>query len=116
MSLPQNAALTAIVFQFLAAVETYDREVERMLAAHDDLEQYQMVSRRMDEMRLYAGGVPSAGAPWVEVLIRHFELTHGLWRVQQGAAGADVLERMRELHAEAVHSLRRRLQQFLPQQ
>ncbi|QJW84222.1 hypothetical protein HK414_11375 [Ramlibacter terrae] len=31
---------------------------------------------------MYAGAFPSLSVAWVEVLIRHFELTHGQWRQQ----------------------------------
>jgi hypothetical protein len=33
-------------------------------------------------MRMYSGALPGLSVAWVEVLIRHFELTHSLWRTQ----------------------------------
>jgi hypothetical protein len=116
MFLPAHAALSAIVSQFLGALDAYGREVDSMLAHHEDLALYQVVSQRMDEMRRYAGGVPHVGAPWVEVLIRHFELTHGLWKVQQGLMQASELQPLRGQHAQAVRALQQRLLQVVPQQ
>jgi hypothetical protein len=114
MSISQGPALSAIAFQFAAALQAYEADVDRMLAATGDLELYQKVSGRMDEMRLYASSLPQVSVPWVEVLIRHFELTHTLWRIQGRPDAGDELEQVRALHAEAVRTLIRRVVQIVP--
>ena len=51
---------------------------------------------------------------WVEVLIRHFELTHGLFRAhQQGASGIDLPRLQGELRG-AVERLSQRCLQLVP--
>ena len=116
MSIAQGPALTAIAFQLAAALDAYEVEVEGLLSHSNDLELYRKVSARMDEMRLYASALPHVAVPWVEVLIRHFELTHGLWQVYQAKMGVDELAEVRRLHRGAVGTLQQRLLQSLPSQ
>ncbi|MDB5956549.1 hypothetical protein [Ramlibacter sp.] len=114
MSISQGAALSAIAFQFAAALEVYDQEADRLVQAHGDLGIYQALGVRMDEMRRYATALPDCAGPWVEVLIRHFELTHTLWHVQQGKAVYRDLQTVRHAHAGAVQFLSQRLVHLLP--
>lgn len=114
MSISQGAALSAIAFQFAAALESYDRDAGRLVEAHGDLDLYQALVRGMDEMRCYATALPDCAVPWVEVMIRHFELTHTLWHVQQGKAVLRELQDAREAHAGAVRFLSQRLVHLLP--
>lgn len=113
MSASQASALSAIAFQFLATLEAYEEDVAALVRVPLDLELYRRVSRHVDDMRMYAGALPFLSVAWVEVLIRHFELTHGLWRLQKGAVGAamgagqqqhlqQAIERLRELCMRAI--------------
>jgi hypothetical protein len=103
MSASQAPALTAIAFQLLAALETYERDVAVMLKAPLDPEAYRRVSKHIDTMRMYAAELPVLSVAWVEVMIRHFELTHGLWRVQHAPEAAD----LPQLHAQLREAARR---------
>jgi hypothetical protein len=114
MSAPQVHA-SAIAFQLAAALEAYEAEVSTMLARPMDPPAYQQVSRRMDEMRMYAATLPSVSVAWVELLIRHFELTHALWRSQRDGPNAPDLEPLREQVHAAVVQLSRKCAQLLPQ-
>jgi len=110
----QAQVLAATARQFVAALEAYDQDVERLLRSRFDPEVYQRTNARMDEMRLYAASIPPLSGPWVEVLIRHFELTHGLFRLhQQGAADVDLPRLHGELRA-AVERLSQRCLQLVP--
>jgi hypothetical protein len=114
MSASQGHAFSAIAFQLAAALEAYEQDVAALLAGSFDPEVYRRVSRHMDAMRMYAAALPSVSVAWVEVLIRHFELTHGLWRVEREGKGTVDL---RELHAqlrEAVQGLSRKCVQLMP--
>lgn len=113
MSASQGPALTAVAFQLAAALEMYQQEVAGMVAAPQDAEQYQRVSRRMDEMRMYAAALPAVSVAWVELMIRHFELTHGLWRAQQDGGATDLRPQQAQL-AEAVLRLSRKCGQLVP--
>lgn len=106
MSASQASALTPIAFQLAAAIECYDAQVERMVRHPIDPELYQSVAQRMDEMRMYAASLPRLSVPWVEVMIRHFELTHGLWRAQCGEIGEAELLALRDQQRDAVRVLR----------
>jgi hypothetical protein len=113
MSASQAHALSAIAFQLAAALEAYEEDVAAMVRAPRDPEIYHRVTKKMDEMRLYAAALPQVSVAWVEVMIRHFELTHGMWRAQK-EGGADGLG---ELHAnlqEAVLRLSRKCVQLMP--
>jgi hypothetical protein len=112
MSAAQTPALSAIAFQLAAALDAYEQDVALLVRAPVDPEAYHRVSGHMDQMRMYAAALPSLAGAWVEVMIRHFELTHGLWK-QQGSADVD----LDQLHAqlrEAVRTLARKCVLLMP--
>lgn len=114
MSAPQFHAHSAIAFQLAATLETYQADVCRLLEGPFDPERYRRVSGHIDQMRMYAAGLPPVSVAWVEVLIRHFELTHGLWR---GYRQAGELVELPALHArllEAVQRLSRKCVLLMP--
>lgn len=113
MSASQAQACSAIAFQLAAALDAYEEDVAALLRAPLDAEQYQRVSRQMDEMRMYAAALPTVSVAWVEVMIRHFELTHGLWRAQQVPTARD-LRRLQEGLSEAVLRLSGKCVQLMP--
>jgi hypothetical protein len=114
MSASQAQALSAIAFQFAAALQAYEEDVERLLQSRFDPEVYQRTSARMDEMRMYAAAIPTVSGAWVEVLIRHFEFTHALFRAhQQRGAGTD-LPRLYEQLQHAIERLSQRCLQLVP--
>jgi hypothetical protein len=104
MSASQAPALSAVAFQLAAALDAYEQDVAGMVRVPFDPELYQRVSRRMDEMRLYAASLPLSGA-WVEVMIRHFELVHGIWTSTQKGHPDPV--RIAQLHRELRHAVQR---------
>jgi hypothetical protein len=115
MSASQAHALSAIAFQLAAALDGYEQEVAALLRGPFDPDLYQRVSRRMDEMRLYAASLPSVSVAWVEVMIRHFELLHGLWKgVQDPAADASRLQVLHRDLGDAVQRLSRKCVQLVP--
>lgn len=112
MSASQSRVPSATAFQLLARLEEYEQDIARLVASPFDTECYQHVSRHMDQLRLYAASLPEASVPWVEVLIRHFELTHALWRAQmRGEAGE--LPCLHEAHRQAVRQLAARATRLL---
>jgi hypothetical protein len=114
MSASDARALGAIAFQLAATLDAYDQEITALVVSGFEPERYRRVSRHMDEMRMYTAALPAVSVAWVEVMIRHFELTHGLWRVQkEGPGSADVREVHRQLQ-EAVQRLSRKCAQLMP--
>jgi hypothetical protein len=114
MSASQAHALSAIAFQLAATLERYEDEVEGMLLCPLDADQYRRVSAHIDEMRLYASALPEVSVAWVEVLIRHFELTHHLWRVQQARGGREDQARLLDGLTQSVRRLSRKCAQLMP--
>jgi hypothetical protein len=112
MSASQAPALTAIAFQLLAVLETYERDVAAMLKGPLDPEAYRRVSKHIDLMRMYAAELPVLSVAWVEVMIRHFELTHGLWRAQHAPETIDLGELHTQLR-DAAHRLSQKCMQLL---
>ena len=114
MSASQAHALSAIGFQLAATLDAYEQDVCALVAGGFDSERYRRLSRHMDEMRMYSAALPAVSVAWVEVMIRHFELTHELWRVQQsGPRSAE----LREVHLrlqEATQRLSRKCAQLMP--
>jgi hypothetical protein len=113
MSVSQAPALSAIAFQLAAALDAYEQDVELLVHGPLDLEMYQRVSRQMDQMRQYAAALPTVSVAWVEVLIRHFELTQGLWSIQAGKDAAD-LPRLQSRLQDAVRRLSNHCTQLMP--
>lgn len=113
MSASDSKALGAISQQFAAALVAYEAELDALLRVPGDPETYRRASARMDEMRMYAHALPSVSVAWIELLIRHFELTHGLNRSAQAGAPAD-LELLRAQVGFAVAHLARKCAQLAP--
>lgn len=113
MSAPQFHAQSAIAFQLAARLEIYEADVRAMLLGPLDPELYRRVSGHVDEMRMYAASLPPVSVAWVEVMIRHFELTHGLWRLQKDPAAADLQQLHRQLN-DSVRRLARKCVQLMP--
>ncbi|MBI5277224.1 MAG: hypothetical protein HY854_12245 [Burkholderiales bacterium] len=108
MSVSDNLARSTIALQLADAVDVYDSQLEQLVATHADPDQYQELGRQLDEMRMYASTVPQVSVCWVELLIRHFELLHGLWRVQQGRSDGPGIEHLRSEQRRAALTLRRK--------
>jgi hypothetical protein len=113
MSASPAPALSAIAFQLATTLETYDEDVGTMLRGPLDPELYRRTSSEIDTMRMYAAALPALSGAWVEVMIRHFELTHGLWRAHQDPAAVDVQQLHGQLRV-AVRRLSHKCLQLLP--
>jgi hypothetical protein len=113
MSASQFQALSAIAFQLAATLETYEEDVAAMLRTPTDADLYRRVSGHVDQMRMYAAALPPLSVVWVEVLIRHFELTHGLWRAQR-EPGAVPLTELHSALRDAIRRLSKRCVQLMP--
>jgi len=115
MSAHPQPQLDAIALQLIAAVESYEREFERLLASWPDMEQYRAVSEGIDAVRLYAAALPSLSVQFVALLIAHAELVHALWQQTQGKAvvDRDELQPTWEQHQQCAASLRVRCKSLL---
>ncbi|RYF15311.1 MAG: hypothetical protein EOO30_14985 [Comamonadaceae bacterium] len=114
MSAPQINALSAIAFQLAATLQAYQADMDLLVGQGFDPDVYRRVSAQVDQMRMYAAALPPLSVAWVEVMIRHFELTHGLWRAHKpGGEGVDV-DRLHAQLDEAVERLARKCVQLMP--
>jgi hypothetical protein len=115
MSATHAPALDAITFQLAAALEQYERSVQRMVDGWLDMDRYRSVSAQIEEIRMYSASLPQLSAPWVELLIAHAELVHCLWRSEHGASLQDgrTLPQVREHHGQCVEILRGRCLRLL---
>ena len=118
MSVPQDAAFDAIACQLIAALERYEQDSGRMIAAWPDLEAYGEASDTIERIRMYAGALPEVRVQWVELLIAHADLVHSLWRVQYRGEGevASGLAQLRDHHSDCVAALRQRCLRILARQ
>jgi hypothetical protein len=114
MSASHAPALSAIAFQLAATLDAYEQDVAAMVRTPLDAEAYHRVSRHMDQMRMYAASLPPLSVAWVEVMIRHFELTHGLWRMQQERPEKVDLKHLHSQLRDAVTRLSRKCVQLMP--
>lgn len=114
MSAHDAHAFSAIAFQLAQVLDAYERDVASMLRGTFDADAYRRVSGHVDEMRMYSASLSPVSGAWVEVLIRHFELTHGLWRVQKEGPGAADLDQLHARLREALQRLSRKCVQLMP--
>jgi hypothetical protein len=114
MSVSQGPALSAVAVQLAATLDAYERDVALLVGVPFNPEAYRRVSRQMDEMRMYSATLPPLSVAWVEVMICHFELTHGLWRVQKDGGDAAELRELQVRLREAVRRLSRKCVQLMP--
>lgn len=106
MSASHAPVLDAVTLQLATALEQYVADMDRLADTWLDMELYGCVSEEIEEIRLLAASSRVLSAPWVELLIVHSELVHGLWREANGT-GDGRLGELRARHSEAVASLRR---------
>ena len=114
MSESRSQALAAIAFQLAATLHAYEETAGHLVAAPLDLDLYQRVLRQMHEMRMYSASLPSVGVAWVELMIRHSELTQGIWRAQQEGVQAAGLQQVHAQLREAVAHLAGQCRQLMP--
>lgn len=111
MSASPAPELDAIALQVLAALETYDADVEAMLGARHDPELYHRVSHGLDRIRMDCASIGELRVHWVELLIAHAELVHRVWRdarTPADAGDAQGIEPLRDQHRDAVVAMRDR--------
>ncbi|MBK6009420.1 hypothetical protein JJB11_25255 [Ramlibacter ginsenosidimutans] len=114
MSASDAHVLSAVAFQLAAAVGAYDEDVTELVQSGFDPELYRRVSRQMDQMRMYAAALPPVSVSWAEVMIRHFELTHCVWRVQKDGTGLSELRAVHQQLQQALQRLSRLCAQLMP--
>jgi hypothetical protein len=113
MSASEASALSAVAFQLAASLDAYDEQVDELLRQPLDSALYQAVSRRMDEMRMYSATLPQLSVSWVELLIRHFEFTHALWRVHRQACPESEMQQLHQQLRDASRVLARKAAQLI---
>ena len=114
MSASDAPALSALAFQLAAALDAYEQDVAILARGPFDSDAYYRASRHMDEMRMYAASLPMLSVAWVEVMIRHFELTHGIWRLQKDPREGTDLAQLHAQLRQSVQALARKCVQLMP--
>jgi hypothetical protein len=111
---PQTALVTAIAFQLSAALEDYQAHVDALSNPWSQREQYDLVSRRFDEIRMLKGALPDLSVAMVEVLICHVELMKALWLSSSTPEKNNFLslDQIRSKHRTAVEAMRARCLKF----
>ena len=110
--------LDAIAFQLAASLEEYDGDVDRMVDSWLDMDLYQQVSARIEEIRAMSTALPQLSVPWAGLLIAHAELVHSLWRLrfQDVDTDRELLQQVRARHVGCVHTMRARCLRLLAHQ
>jgi hypothetical protein len=109
MSAFQSAAVDAIGFQLLAALDECEADTEAMVEAWPELDRYHTVSAHVERIRMFCAARPELRVQWAELLIAHAELIHHLWRAQYGKErpAGEQLAQARAHHTAAIESLTR---------
>ena len=104
MSASEGAALDAIAFQMLGALEEYEGAVDQLVHTWMDVELYRRVGGRIEDLRRFASGLPDLSVPSVALSIAHAELMCSLWHAK-GGEGKDTLAQVHERHRACVARL-----------
>jgi hypothetical protein len=94
----------------LAALESYQSNVRRLVDSWTDLRLYQAVSHDLEAVRRCCQQLPAFSSAWVALLIAHAELAHGLWDSSRTGSRVTADERQRllalaEQRVQALHTL-----------
>jgi hypothetical protein len=114
MSASHAPLVTAVAFQLSAALEDYQMHVDNLVDPWSQREQYDLVSRRFDEVRMLKGALPDLSVAMMEVLISHIALMKALWlsstvtEINQGSSTDEV----RNKHRMAVAAMREQCLRF----
>jgi hypothetical protein len=106
MSATRAGAVTAIAFELMNVLDAYAREAAQLTCERVDPGAYHRMRMHFDAMRGCVQDMPGLGAGWVELLIRHFELAHVRWEMEQGQAHPASVELVACEHAGSVQRLR----------
>ena len=113
MSASNEPALHAIAAQLLAALESYEHGVARMVVYWPDPRHYLAVNRQMDQIRDLGSTLRGLHSAWAAVVIVHAELMQTLLRGGE-AVDVDLVSPLRRRHAAATQELRLRVLWLLP--
>ncbi|RYY98997.1 MAG: hypothetical protein EOO24_17840 [Comamonadaceae bacterium] len=114
MSASNAAAFDALAFQLAAALDRYDAEFAELMRRWPDMELYNGVSKRIDELRMVSASFPELSVQYVSLLIAHAELVHCLWKTQtEPATASGNLAVARDEHQMAIRSMRRKCLRLL---
>lgn len=106
MSAPDHSTREAIVFELIAGLALYEEDVRLLCSGWLDMDQYQLVSQEVDDLRLIAGALPWLSMPWGALLASHAELIHGLWKAGKTHGGdEESVARLLEDHIAAIRSM-----------
>lgn len=102
--------VTAVAFQLSAALENYQMHFDNLANPWSQRDQYELVSRQFDEVRMLKGALPELSVAMVEVLICHVELMKALWQASATPqrTSLDRLDELRRKHRDAVEAMRQR--------
>jgi hypothetical protein len=104
MSAFPRPALSAIAFQLVGALETYQASFDRLLASRPTLDHCRALGTQLDEILLLKGALPQLSVQSVELLVCHTELMHVLWgALHPGRTARDDLV---ERHRDSVAAMR----------
>jgi hypothetical protein len=107
MTASTSPAVDAAAFQLAGKLEAYERDVDAMVDTWLDPDLYRRVREDVEELRRLGTAFPAFSVQWVELLIAHAELVHGLWREKFEHDGAFLFE-ARERHRFCMQALRQR--------
>lgn len=107
-----------IAVHLLGCLDEYERGMDQLVRGTWDTDLYESTAARFDQMKQFTAAMPRLSAPWVELLIRRFELTALLWeRIVDAGHAQGLSGRIAELHgshASAVEELRSCTCRFVP--
>lgn len=105
MATNRTSDFAPAAFQLLAALETYETATEDMLRAWPDLENYDLSSIHLGQVRCQSACVPQSSVPFIGLLIAREELFDCLFARGEPATPLRV-SACAERHRAAIRALR----------
>jgi hypothetical protein len=111
MPTPSNPGdLSAIAFRVAAVLESYQLQIERLVADWRNRPLYRSVTAQLDEVGSLLGAFPQLAVDMVEVVVCHAKLLNLL---QSHPTAGDAVQQLQSRQFEAVACIRRKTLRML---
>lgn len=113
MPLSRGATPTAMAFQVVAALETYEQDLDHFVSAPLEPGFLSVVGNALERVKTLVDVQGELGVPLLELMISHTQLTQAYGDIQSARYGASELTQLYKQHCERVESMRRKCLQMV---
>lgn len=110
MSASSLPATRTVASQLAQALARYQNDLDQMVESWMDREYQHTVAAELHDIRMMKGALPQLSDEMAEVLMRHVELVHSVWKAQirPSPDATCEMKRLRQRHRAAVEAMGRK--------